>query len=538
MYAKVDIINNPYEQKLRILINSEPISVYSNLEKFMDEPFDYWCDKILPAVYEECNGSDYVLSFSSREEEIEIMEVIAAQYPHCRQFSAVPLLRATPLAERLKELNNLVKSVRRTGYHVLSKSVLFVIPESMRTYLTDLIELDVKNSFCSILPEAMLYQDYIRLHPAADITILLTDGKTADEVPRRLGTVKGFCVILGDETGFRCKQQDMFVYMATENDLFSVIFKCLLLSPLMMMFRTCISSLSSDIVKANEDMIAVLQSVTYRIIPVPESRNIEVGRSVRIGFQTDIKGYEIKGTDLQYSYSKPGIIKCNGMQVEGLKAGNVTLYITRQGEQKPCTSVDYSVVLRNRITDLKLDEDSIILGLGDRKSLKYTFFPIDADNENTIEWESDDRNVVSVDEHGSLYALKVGECTIRCYAEQVSAACHCRVKPYLQSISVDEENIELLYGQSKELKVLLSPENSINDTLIITSKDMRIVNVIGRTLHAVGYGSTRIVVQNEDESVGKEILVSVLTEKEKRKLEKQKQKMDKKAQKANRRFGI
>ena len=52
MVTRVELINNPYKQQLRILMNGEAVSVYSNLEKFMDEPFSYWCDRILEG-YEE-----------------------------------------------------------------------------------------------------------------------------------------------------------------------------------------------------------------------------------------------------------------------------------------------------------------------------------------------------------------------------------------------------------------------------------------------------------------------------------------------------
>lgn len=66
----VELINNPYTQRLQILINGESVSVYSNLEKYMDEPFTYWCDRILQTIYEECNYGDFRLHFSSREEEL------------------------------------------------------------------------------------------------------------------------------------------------------------------------------------------------------------------------------------------------------------------------------------------------------------------------------------------------------------------------------------------------------------------------------------------------------------------------------------
>ena len=152
MYSKVELINNPYEQRLRILINGEAVSVYSNLEKYMDEPFFYWCDKILQSLYEECNNGEFSLHFSSRSEEMKVMEKLAQRFPYCGQYSSSPLIRKTPLTQRLKELNTLVKKSRSSGYRTFKKEALFIIPESLEAFRDDLEDLEVKNTYCCIRP--------------------------------------------------------------------------------------------------------------------------------------------------------------------------------------------------------------------------------------------------------------------------------------------------------------------------------------------------------------------------------------------------
>ena len=89
METRVELINNPYMQRLCILINEEAVSVYSNLEKYMDEPFCYWCDRILDDIYEECNRGVFRLHFRSRREELEIMEKLVRNYPYCVQPSFI-----------------------------------------------------------------------------------------------------------------------------------------------------------------------------------------------------------------------------------------------------------------------------------------------------------------------------------------------------------------------------------------------------------------------------------------------------------------
>lgn len=517
----VELINNPYTQRLQILINGESVSVYSNLEKYMDEPFTYWCDRILQTIYEECNYGDFRLHFSSREEELEIMEKIASEFPHCVQFSSSPIIRSTPLIKRISGLNSIIKNVRRSGYHVFQKDILFILPESLREFYSDLNELDVKNSFCSIIPHAVYYKDYSVKRPSGDIVVLLADGDNINDISNRLNVDCDFGIVVSGRKAFITKKKQMFIYETTKDSLFDTIFQCLLLSPLLEMFISCISSLSPEIYEQYAEQIEELQSTSYKIIPVLEKNTIELGKSIRIDFKTDIDGYSVKGTDLNFSYSNKGVIYCNGMIVEGLKQGKATLNIFKQGENNPCGKVDFTVIKRNRISEIKLEDTSLILGEGDHVKLRYSYLPPDADNVDSIEWSSDNESVVKVDKYGSLHAVGLGTCTIRCYAEQICARCDCCVKRHLKTISVESNEINMLYGSSKELKVRQSPQNCMDDQLNFISMDMQIVNIVGRTAKAVGCGTCRVIIQNKQETVRTEMLIHVLTEYEMNQLQRQ-----------------
>lgn len=514
MATKVELINNPYRQQLRILINGAAVSVYSNLEKFMDEPFLYWCDRILDAIYEECNGGDFSLHFCSREEELRVMERLARDCPHCVQYSAGPLMRPASLLDRIKGLNQLVRGVRESGYRRFRKNIIFVIPDALRRLERDLAELEVRNSFCQVDSSVVYCQDYGRRKTDADTVVLISDQPGIRNLAGRLNLEEGFGITVGTETRFREKAAGLFLYESTEQKLFDTIFECLLLSPLLEMFRACIDTMSADVKNQCGEKLEELQSIELKVIPQPENTTIEAGRSSRIRFQSDMEGYGIKNTQLHFSYSEKGIIRCNGLLVEGLRPGKATLYIHKEGEQSPCASVAYCVILRNRIEELRLEEDSLVIGEGDFVRLNVSYLPVDADNAGAIEWESDQETIAKVDSRGGVRGIARGRCTIRCFAEQVSASCPCIVKPHLQSISVEEEELEMIYGQEKEIKINLKPENCIDDNVVISSMDMKTVNVVGRTLKAIGTGQTRVVIQNSQETVRKEITVTVLTEKE------------------------
>lgn len=524
MGTRVEIINNPYIQRFRILINGEAVSVYSNLEKYIDEPFCYWCDRILDSIYEECNGGDFSLHFCSRKEELEVMEKLAQSYTHCTQYSSSPLIRPTSLLERIKNLNNIVRGVRSSGHHIFIKDVLFVLPESLKRLEADLSGLEVKNSFCQINSRVVYYHNYSKKSCDADTLFLISDDLDIKKHIQRMEIRNGFGIELGTEKIFKEKIDDLFVYESPEESIFEIIFECLLLSPLLEIFCSCISTLSPEIKERYSEKLEELQSIDLKLIPVPEKTTIEVGKSSRIQFKTDIDGYKVKSSQLHYSYSEKGIIHCNGLLVEGLKAGRATLNIFREGEQIPCASVDYSVIQRNRIKELRIEEECLTIGEGDCVRLNVIYLPTNADNVSSIEWKSDNEKIAKVDSSGCVRGVSKGSCIIRCFAEQVSARCQCVVKPHLKTILTDTKEIELIYGQEKEIKINLKPENCVDDQISFCSMDMQIVNVVGRTLKAIGIGTTRVIIQNKQETVRTEIVVHVMTEKEYRKLQKEREK--------------
>ena len=527
MLAKVELINNPYTQKLRILINGEAVSEYSNLKKYMDEPFCYWCNHILDGIFEECNRGDFSLHFSSRKEELDVMQVLANSYPHCVQYSSSLNVRSDTLQQRMKQLNQLIRNSNEHP-HVSSKRVLFVLPESFRYLEEDLRNMEVRNSFCQINSRIAYYHEFPIENRSVDVTILLSDEKDVFEYISKLSIDAGFGIQVNRAgvTSFLGKNANTFIYQTTDGLLFQTIFECLMLVPLLEVFRSCIATLSFDFLRVNRESIVALQSITANVIPVPESQVIEKGRSVRIQFQSDIAGYEINVSQLRFSYNKTGLIRCNGFFVEGLQEGLSTLYVYKEGENDPCASVDFNIIVRNRITSLQLEESRVYIGEGDKILLNYTYLPVNADNVNLIEWHSDKADIATIDSYGNLQGIKRGSCTIRCIAEQVSASCNCIVKPHLKQITVDVTELEMIYGEEKLIHVKLYPEDCIDDKIVISSMDMSTVNVVGQTIKAVGLGITRVVVQNEQETVRVEIRATVMTEKEFRQIQRKRNKQD------------
>ena len=62
------------------------------------------------------------------------------------------------------------------------------------------------------------------------------------------------------------------------------------------------------------------------------------------------------------------------------------------------------------IDDIELEEDEIVLSVGEKYDVEYELYPEDAEGE--LEWESDDEDVAKVNSRGRITAKGTGECTI------------------------------------------------------------------------------------------------------------------------------
>lgn len=524
MYPEVELINNPYTQRLRVLINGKAASEYTGMERFIGEPFVYWCDKIFEALYEECNRQPFSLCFSSREEERAVMEKLSEDCKYCVQYSGIPLVRDTPLLERMKSLNKLVRGFRSSDYHTFQHTAMFVLPPSLYSLERDLLDMEVKNSFCRVTPEVLRLDDFARYTPRADSIFFIGDAAAVERFWRTNSEKADFIIRLTDipSHSFSEKRGRSYVYDSGSDAVFETVFECLLLGALMQMFVGCVNSLSPDVRRENARFLDQIQSVDQGIVPQPEATTIEAGHSSRIKFNSDINGGTIDLNSLRFTYNPENIIRCNGLLVEGLAPGHAALLVYREGEHIPSARVDYSVVLRNRITKLALSETSLLMGVGDIVTLESTYLPVNADNVSAIQFVSDHPEIASVSGVGRVRAVARGTCTIQCFAERVSARCQCTVKPLLEEICPEVEHIDMIYGETSELKLTLFPSDCVDSELMLSSMDMSIVNVVGCMLTAVGLGSTRVIIQNCRETVRAEISVCVMTEKEYRKMQKMK----------------
>ena len=146
-----------------------------------------------------------------------------------------------------------------------------------------------------------------------------------------------------------------------------------------------------------------------------------------------------------------------------------------------------------------LEADTISLVEGQK--VKLNVFIADAQNFKNFVWQSSNENIASVDENGAISAVAEGSAIITIKNSgsiQYAVQCVVNVTPKTLSIEIEEDEIEMLYGDERQITAYVTPENATNVfSWISENENVATVDQTG-LITAVGVGIAIIKVVSTD----------------------------------------
>ncbi len=137
------------------------------------------------------------------------------------------------------------------------------------------------------------------------------------------------------------------------------------------------------------------------------------------------------------------------------------------------------------VTDVKLDKSEITLVLiNDTQQLTATVLPENATNQK-VAWTSDNETVATVDSIGVVTAKGQGQCTITVTTDDFGYTATCEITVPEQppvvidvtGVSLEESEVMLNIGDTKQLKAIVEPENATNKNVTWSTLDYKIATV-------------------------------------------------------------
>lgn len=505
----VFIRNNPYMRRVEIQVNGNSPSSYSRLNGIMNEPFLFWVNQIISLLHDEINEDEYELIFESRQEELDILEKLSEQDSKCVRFTKKKLSREILLNTRMSIFSKFLKK-NNVSVKEVKLFVLFIIPDNKKQLKEDLEKMQIENSYCKVNIKVVFHSEYKKNIEDPNSIFLVYEN--AEQYEQGIQLDKSFIIILGNNNSFKGLKDSSLVYLSTENDFFNTIFKCLMLGPLEEALHQSIASIPQDVREEYLDDFENILGTAPRVFLDVESSIVENGNSINMKISSE--SGDTRDLNFTYDYNPRGIINCDGTRINGLRDGNVTLYVYRRGDREPCVRKKFKVITRNRVRELSVEDTEIFIGEGDSFKISWDYVPRDADNLNEIEWVSDNKNVVTVSNNGRIYGIKQGNATIRLCCDRISKTIKVHVFPHIKDIKVDVDEIVLLPQMNVSINIESVPSSCIEGRLLCAIMDARIANFANGCITAFAFGETTLVIQDKTERMRKEIPVRVVTQKE------------------------
>ena len=193
-------------------------------------------------------------------------------------------------------------------------------------------------------------------------------------------------------------------------------------------------------------------------------------------------------------------ITTNGMVI-AMGGGKATITARIGYESASC-----EITVKVPVKYVMLSQNSLTLNEGESVTLKATVIPDDADNKD-VTWSTSDGSIVSVDQDGTIHALKQGSADILAKAGDIQATCTVTVIKKVTSITLDKDNLTLLVGNTATLTATVLPDDATDKTIMWVSCNPDVATVENGVVKGIGVGETTIIATSDAVSAFCNVLV-------------------------------
>lgn len=187
---------------------------------------------------------------------------------------------------------------------------------------------------------------------------------------------------------------------------------------------------------------------------------------------------EIKSLTWSSSDKKVAEVTSDGT-VKAVASGKAT--ITVASADDPSIKATCSVTVAVPAVSIKLNKTTVDIKMGSSEQIIATVSPEDSTYKG-ITWSSSNPKVAKVSSNGTITTVSVGTAVITAksnYNYAVKASCTVNVKAIpVERISLDKTDLELQVYTNATLTASIYPENASDKSLIWTSSDSSIVEVV------------------------------------------------------------
>lgn len=219
----------------------------------------------------------------------------------------------------------------------------------------------------------------------------------------------------------------------------------------------------ADVTLTGKDLgvVSPLQSISFNGVADEATINLGATETLTVVYNpedtTDDKTVTWNSTNTDAVTVDNGVVTAVG---EGSSTVTATV-----GEK--VATINYTVRIPLESITINGDET---LSKNEEKTLTVTYNPTNTTDNKTVDWESSNPEIVSIDSTGKITGKKGGTAKITATVGNVKAEKEVKVVVPIESVSLSGDD-SILKGESKRLTATINPEDTTDDKTITWSSD-------------------------------------------------------------------
>lgn len=219
--------------------------------------------------------------------------------------------------------------------------------------------------------------------------------------------------------------------------------------------------IDSTLVNKNVKVVSPLKSISFNGVADEATINLGATETLTVVYNpedtTDDKTVTWNSTNTDAVTVDNGVVTAVG---EGSSTVTATV-----GEK--VATINYTVRIPLESITINGDET---LSKNEEKTLTVTYNPTNTTDNKTVDWESSNPEIVSIDSTGKITGKKGGTAKITATVGNVKAEKEVKVVVPIESVSLSGDD-SILKGETKRLTATINPEDTTDDKTITWSSD-------------------------------------------------------------------
>ena len=446
---ELQITVNPYKGINEATLDGNPLSPYSELSNYLQQPVLHWADKLCGIAERQINDS-FKLQVTGESFDTLFFGDLVAGSDLCEGYEG----KAFRFSSAKKRFDGICKLAQKYS----CKNA----PEHHQiTACADSADLTGER--------------YVRPAAVEDAFLVLTHNASAlDAIPQN-GKPR-LILLIGKDAGVSLREDGSYIWEIS-NDRLRPVLEAIVERFAKIPFIVAAAkelSASNSLSDYDRQFLSLVISIEP-LVSVDKIDKIEVGFSAKLSAKAIPEGAWLP--EVRVVSQNPDIIKADGLTLTAVAPGKAMIEVFKGSEFDPIARMQIDAFQDKRAKQIRLDRKEPNMCIGRTQKIDLAVEPADAEDAAYIIWAVDDPSVAEVDGNGILTAKAPGRVLVTASTSHVRESVIVDVLPNIEQMMCSQTDVCLMKGDTAPIAVSYAPAKCFDNSCSWTSSNTNVAYV-------------------------------------------------------------